>query len=388
MRFKTIVEKNKSGLEMVLDALNELIEGRFIEGIRYKHHSLYEIAQTKEEIAIYQHRLNLESMALMRFGESFVSQYATDNNECFKEAEVFMKKITSTTSCLTDLFKKMSPTVRDKVPMNTEAPSVFEVSPLGQGVYSEDLFGLESFPKEVQELYQALETLLITATSILSLCHLMIESVEQTREDVVRLRQIYNDSCQELLETVKAASAFIAVTQELPENELEERRKKAGSEDDEAFLKENYHRYPKKDFTQFLIIKAVREARNNGLTEKEAFFWRDDMEKALSVRKAIENFDLINGVEGEKGSLSSDVVVKFLIWCKVPQRLQRQLYNKYFIQNYSVHGKLKPLGWSAISGRRKFRKEQGITDEQSAQDFEGMLLSAISGRSEASGKIA
>ncbi|MBR3624756.1 MAG: hypothetical protein IKN48_00120 [Bacteroidaceae bacterium] len=388
MKFNTIVEKDKSGLEMILDAMNELLEGRFIEGIRYKHHSLYEIAQTKEEIGIYQHRLNLESIALVRFSESFISQYATDNNECFNEAEVFVNKITSTLCCIRELFKKMTPIVRDKVPVNAEAPSVFDVSPLGKGIYSEDLFGLESFSKEVQELYKALETLLSTATSILALCHLMIESVEKTRNDTVRLKQIYKDSCQELLETVKAASAFVAVTQELPENELEERRKKAGSEDNEKFLQDNYHRYSKKDFTQFLIIKVVREARSNGLTEKEAFFWHDNRDKALLVRKAIENFDSINGAEGKNGRLSSDVVVKFLIWSEVPQPLQRQLYNDYFIPNYITHGKLKQLGWSAISDRRKFRKELGITDEQTSQDFEQMLLSAIADNSETPCKIA
>ena len=124
MRFKTIVDKDKSGLEMVLDAMNELIEGRFIEGIRYKHHSLYEIAQTKEEIGIYQHRLNLESIALVRFSESFISQYATDNNECFNEAEVFVNKITSTLCCIREQFKKM--TLAQQSQLYKENPELYK----------------------------------------------------------------------------------------------------------------------------------------------------------------------------------------------------------------------------------------------------------------------
>lgn len=34
----TIVEKNESGLEMVIDALDKLNEERFIEGIRHRLH--------------------------------------------------------------------------------------------------------------------------------------------------------------------------------------------------------------------------------------------------------------------------------------------------------------------------------------------------------------
>ena len=388
MKFNTIVEKDKSGLVMVLDAIDEIQEDKFIEGIRNRHHNIYEIEQTTEFLMIKQHRLNIELRALIRFSETFISQYATDYNECYDETTVLVGKIRSALSCLKKIFEKTSPIVRDKVPLNAAAPSVFQVSPLGHGEYNADIFGLGSFPKQVNDLLIVIETLITTASAILSLCNQMIESVEDVRDDIVQLRQIYKNSCNELLDSVKCISRYANAKADLPKNELEERRIKAKSEDNETFLRENYHRHSKKVFEEYVIIKALREAHNNGLTEIEAFFWRDDLEKALSVRKAIENFDFISGVEGKNGSLSSDVVVKFLIWSGVPQRLQRQLYKEYFVPNYSTYGKLKPLGWSTISDRRKFRIDQGITDEQSAEDFERMLLSAISDNSKSLSNIA
>ena len=48
MKFSTIVEHDDSGLLMVLDALDELREDRFIEGIRSKQRSHYEIMQMTE----------------------------------------------------------------------------------------------------------------------------------------------------------------------------------------------------------------------------------------------------------------------------------------------------------------------------------------------------
>ncbi len=369
----TIVEKDDSGLLMVLDALDELLEEKFIEGIRSKHRSLYEIEQTLEMVKIYQHRVNIEAKSVTKFSDTFIRSYATPNNKCFDTAEVLFGKIRSTIKSLKDVFHKTTAIDRRQLPDGAEAPSVFNISPIAHGEYTPDAFGLESFPQPVQDLYKALDTLFSTSATILALCHLMIEEEARTRKDPVQLRQIYKESCEELLDSVKSASAFITNTQELPENELEERRKKAGKNFDK-FLSEGYHTVDKGVMTQYLIIQTIREARNEGLTDAEAFYWGKNRQKALMVRKVIENFDSITEVEGQKGSLSSTVIVEFLKWCGVRESQEKELYMKYFVPNYSAKNHLKPLGWNTVSGRRKELKETwGLSDEKLAQNFEERL---------------
>lgn len=372
---KTIVEHDKSGLEMVLVALEELLEERFVEGIKNKHRSLYEIGQTAEMVMIYQHRVNIEAKAVIKFSETFIGQFATDNNQCFDTAEILFGKIRSTLAGLKKVFYKTTTTDRRQLPDGVEPPMVYNKSPLGHGDYTPDMFGLESFPEPVQNLYHAFETLFTTSSSVLALCRLMIEQEEETRNDIIQLRQIYNASCDELLDAIKAASVYISSTQELPENELEERRKKAGS-DDVKFLKEAYHRHNKKELTQFLVIKCIKEARNGGLTQMESFFWNKNQEKALTVRKVIENFDLVQDVEGQEGKLSSTVIVEFLKWCGVKEHQEKELYEKHFRPQYIVKGKYNVLGWNTISGKRKELKDLGDTNEKLAKDFE-TRLSAI-----------
>ena len=372
----TIVEHDSSGLEMVLDAMDELLEEKFIEGIRNKHHDVYEIKQNAEQVKIYQHRMNIEANALTRFSEKFIRSFATPNNKCFNTAETLFSKIKSTISSLKKVFYKTTARDYTQLPEGVESPSVFNKSPLGHGDYTPDVFGLESFPKEVQELYQAIETLFATATTMLALCHLMIEEEDKTRNDIVQLRQIYQESCNELLGAVKAASTFCTTTEEMPENELEERRKKIGSDNDERFLKAGYHSVDKEVMTQFLIMKTIREARHEGLTDIEAFFWHKDREKALQVRKIVENFDFVDEVLGQSNSLSSIVMVEFLKYCDVPESLEKQLYTQYFLPKYLSKGKHKPLGWNTISGKRKEVKEMGDTNEKLANDFK-KRLSAI-----------
>ena len=352
----TIVEKDDSGLIMVLNALDGLLEEKFIEGIRSKHRTLYEIEQTHEMIKIYQHRVNIEAKAVTRFSESFIRSYATQNNKCFDTAQVLFGKIQSTIKCLKEVFHKTTSIDRRHLPDGVDAPSVFEKSILSHGEYTPDAFGMSSFSQSVNELYKSLDTLFSTSASILLLCRLMIEEEARMREDPVQLRQIFKESCDELLDSVKSAAAFITDTQDFPENELEKLRKKAGKNVDK-FLKEGYHTVDKKVMIQYLIIQAIRNARNEGLTDTEAFFWRKNPKKALMVRKVIENFDSIPMVEGQKGHLSSNVLVEFLKWCGVQGSLETILYKDYFVPNYIVHNKLKPLGWNTVSGRRKELKE-------------------------------
>ena len=358
---------------MVLDALDELKEERFIEGLRGKHRSVYEIQQTAELVQMYQHRVNIEAKALTRFSENFIRQFATDNNKCFSTAEKIFNRIRSTIAGLKNVFHKMTPIDRKQLPEGVETPSVFEKSPLGNDNFTPDAFGLDSFPLEVRDLYNSIETLFASSTAVLALCHLMITEEEKTRNDLVRLRQIYKESCDELMGSVRVVSSMMAPAQDLPENELESLRAKTGSDEDEKFLQLGYHKYTKQVMTQYLIIKTIREARNEGLTEKEAYFWRGNREKALRVRQVIEKFDQIADVEGQKGSLSSHVLVEFLKWCGVAESQEKALYKEYFVPNYTPKGKYKPLGWTTVSAVRKQHKDVGGSDEGLAHCFEYRL---------------
>ena len=171
---RTIVEHDKSGLEMVLEALDELLQERFVEGIKNKHRTLYEIEQTTEMVKMYQHRVNIEAKSVVKFSENFIRQFATDNNQCFSTAQVLFGKIKSTIAGLKQVFYKTTTTDRRQLPEGVEPPLVFDKSPLGHGEYTPDMYGLESFPQPVQDLYRALDTLFSTSSAVLALCHLMI----------------------------------------------------------------------------------------------------------------------------------------------------------------------------------------------------------------------
>lgn len=377
MLIKTTVEHDTSGLEMVLSALDELSEERFIEGIIVRRYDEDDIRMMTEMVSTYQGRVNIESISLTRFSRTFIREFATNNNECYKTAEVFFGKIRSTVAGLKKLFHKTTPIDRRTLPEGADAPSVFKKSSLVNKEFTPDMYGLESYPRYVKEFYDALETLFASAANTLALCQFMIMEEEEIRNDVVQLRQIFKESCEEFSSTVKMASKFQTAAQELPENKMDDLKQKTGANDD-IFLKKAYHMYDKDTLCGYIMINTIRQARNNGLTPLESFFWSKNTHKALVVRKVIDNFDLVHGVEGQKGKLSPHVVLEFLKWCDVQECMEKRLFQELFLPKYQATGKLKVLGWSRISDIRKERKECGDTDEKMVSDFAARLVDILS----------
>ena len=367
MRYSTIVEKDDKTFLEIIEMLEQFEKERFIAGLQMRHYSTFQIEQTLDMVRSYQSRLNMEARALSNFSESFIQQFATDNNKCFMEAQRYFNRIRSTLCALKKVFQMTCQKSMAQLPEGKEHPSVFERSPLGKGAYMVDMYGLASYDDAVQQLYHEMETLLTTATATLALCHQMIENEKMIREDAELLKSIYKNSCQQLMGSVREYAGMMEAPDQLPETDLNKRRRKARSMDD--FLRAEYHNVPKQEFKKYVWLEAVRQGRNDGLTEEETFLWPNNHEKVQAVRWAVENFDMMD-VEGQLGKLNSVSMVYFLKWCGVEKAKEKRLY-QYFCDTYK--GKFHPLVWSSISKERKEQHERGITDRGAAATFQRML---------------
>lgn len=367
MRYSTIVEKDDKALVEIIAALEQFEQDRFIAGIQARHYTKYDIEQALDMVVSYQSRVNVEARSLVRFSETFIQQFATDNNTCFNEAQRYFNRIRSTLCALKKVFQKTTPRSMAQLPEGVQQPTVFERSALSYGACVIDLWGMASYDDVVQQLYHQLETLLTTATTILELCHQMIENEATIRQDTQQLRNIYHESCEQLMGSVREFAVFLGTVKQLPETELNKRRKNARSMDD--FLKKEYHKVEKKVFKQYVWLEAVRQGHNDGLTEEETYLFHDNHEHVGQVRWAIEHFDEF-GVEGQQGKLDSTMLVYFLKWCGVGQTKEKRLY-QYFCDTY--RGGYGLLVWSALSKQRKELRDSGITDRGAAASFKQMI---------------
>ena len=265
----------------IIGALDQFEQNRFIASLQARHYTPFQIEQTLDMIRSYQARMNMEARALMKFSESFIQEFATDNNKCFTEAQRYFNRIRSTLCALKKVFQKTTPRSMAQLPEGAKQPTVFDRSPLSYGACVIDMYGLASYDEVVQQLYHELETLLTTATATLALCHQMIENEAVIRQDVQLLKSIYQNSCQQLLSGMRDYADLMDPLQ-VPETELDRRKAKARSMDD--FLKSEYHNVAKKEFRQFVWLEAVRQGQNNGMTEEETYLLREGGEGALGDR--------------------------------------------------------------------------------------------------------
>lgn len=179
MRYSTIVEKDDKTLVEIIEALEQFERERFIAGIQARHYTKFDIEQAIDMVVSYQSKMNVEARSVVRFSETFIQQFATDNNKCFDTAQRYFNRIRSTLCAIKKVFQKTTPRSMVQLPEGSQQPTVFERSPLSYGACVVDLWGLASYDECVQTLYHKLETLLTTATTTLALCHQMIEKLQK-----------------------------------------------------------------------------------------------------------------------------------------------------------------------------------------------------------------
>ena len=366
MLYSTIVEKDEQGLLMILRAAEKFDEQRFLEGIHQRCYTSEDIQQAIDQVRAYQARLNTEARALVYFSQTFLQQYATDNNKCFETAHTLFNRIRSTISASRKVFKKTCPIIRKQQPREAERPSVFLRSVLARGECPQDMFGLLSYEESVQTLYAELQAFFTTIITTLGLCRYMIRTEQAIREDGDRCAQIYRDCERKVIGGVRELTKFLSATKVMPESELAERKAKARSMKD--FYKENYHKWDTGQFRMSVAIEVLSKGHNDGLTDLEAMLWPNDHAKALRAREVVARFDELDHVEGQKGKLNSGTLVSFLKWCGVDADKEKKLYEEYFCKEY--RGRYQTLRWNGVSQERKNRKEMGVSDESMAEDFE------------------
>lgn len=372
MKYNTIVDKNEKSLLQIIQAAESFNLGGFLESLRKRNLSSAQIEQLDDELAEHQLKMNREVKALVKFSETFLDSYATENNRCYETAEHLFNRIRSTISGARKVLRKTCPRRMRRQPEGKDQPLFYLRSTLTIGTHTGDLFGVESFEMSVQKLFHDMTTFFSTVIGTLGLCHRMIMSEREIREDAARCLDIYNDTCAKLMDEVSQMSHWLESVKQLPENTLVKRKRLARSE--KAFARENYHQYTPAELKQMLVIEMVKQGHNDGLTDEESLLWPNDHQQALRVRRVIPLFDKL-GAEGVKGKMNSGVIIEFLKWCRVESKLEKRLY-QYFCQAYKAQGgQLQTLGWSSICQVRKDRIERHISDEEQAESFERLLAS-------------
>ncbi len=373
MIYYTDIEHSKNGILMILDLVKNFEkegEIRFIEGIKRRGFTEYMIQQL---ICIVRERMNMTRRELFRLSEialTFNKQWATDDNNCFHDANKMFWNIRSTLKGTKIIFKKFTPICRKPAPYQGYRPSVFINSTLAHGGCGLDMYGLSVYPDSVATLYAEMGAYFANVVAVLVLCHQELKRESEISKDADLCLQLLNEQCKTIVDDMKDVMGLMSKEQ-ASKDELLVKSKNTGSL--KKFAQEGFHKYNITSMKRFAASRAVENGALLGLGEIESIYFADNPEKGKQAHEIMSNFDLYAD-KGRGDKMDSTSIIEFICMSGLP------LKKGYSYMSESYHGKYILPQWKSVLARfSQFKHaepeafEDGSLQQRLASDFEKRL---------------
>lgn len=366
----TEIEHSKDGILMILDVIkNYEKEGdvRFLAGIQSRHFSEYKIQQL---ICIVRERLNMTRRELLRLSEialTYNKLWATDDNNCFRDADKLFRKIRSTLKGTKILFKRFTPICRKAMPDRDFRASVFVRSTLAHAECGRDLYGLESYPDSVSTLYAEMGAYFTNVIAVLVICHQELTKEAMISNDAEMCLKLLNEQCKSIVGDMKDVIGMLS-KEKANQDELLKKSKKTGSL--KAFAQQGFHKYNIESITRYATSRAVENGAEFGLDDIEALYFVNNPEKGRRAKEVMTCFD--NYAEKGRGSkMDTTAIAEFVCWTGLG--IARGY--SYFVSTYKGSYDLpqKKSVWARFDSYKKADPEaaqNGGMENKLAADFE------------------
>lgn len=384
MLYNTVVQRDETGLNQIYEAVRAFEEENVMEAIIDCKFDYKKLDQTLSLVRIYQNRLNIESADLVEFSENFIEQYATDNNKCFHVAEGLLRQIRTTITGSVKIFRQFCPRVRHRYENGGRIVPVLDKSRLTTRHYHGHFFDADVYGERVQTLAHELAGFFYHLLNTLKLCKEMIRKEELVRKDFIRLKEIFDKSCEDALKSLRGVFDTFGQVKLVTDEELEERRKNARPL--KEWLARDYHCHDKQRMKREAYFRELKSGSQYGLDEKASVLWAHNPEWGREVCAQIAHLDRLNiGVKhskkaeekGKLGTFDARAMAYMVKWSGVSwmsadgktvvnEASERQFY--FYVQEKYSGDYLFP-SWQAVCRERKFFYSQGVTHEMMAQCF-------------------
>ena len=353
MNITTIVDKDESGLKQIDEAVRNFENEGVLYAISQNNLDEFTIMQNHRMVESYNNKLDMEIASLMRFANTFNTDYATTNNKCFECAQLLFNRIRQSVSCLKKLYKTLSPRINKKHP-NPEKNkmSAFKKAFCQHGNYTGDLFGIESFPQYVIDFLKAIEDFFGKIIFAIGICNHVIAKEAEIRKDHNQLINIYIQTKKKANNTTVKQMLNIINLQGFDTSKPIPVHPKITDE-----LEKWFHNLEWDEFCSILICEIRTEALQNGLTNVELLLFGDNRELALDTRYVVEHLDELSFAKGRKDNtnggykINAKAIAMLKKWCKIEASGNEVSFvEKFFHDTYK--GQYALVGNSAVQGQK------------------------------------
>lgn len=335
------------------------------------HKLLYAISEKsldEDEIAgltldIREQNLKLERQKkhLFNYTETCNREYALEDNRLVDSSARLSHKMRSGISGIKKMVKAFCRKSRRKLLPDQKEPQAIDKSLLASEEYMRDLFGLESYPDCVRELFVAMATFFNNMNECLVEARRSLSEEKEIRGDQRRCLDLLERACEKskrqqefLFEAMKndptAQAALLNSRQLQPGDENPVLKAWVNSVNDKgAFASFYYHNCSPKDVSKITFYKTVTEAEGDPNLLACMTFFDCDKEKARRINLAIKRFDSLLPETCKRNKIPAIHLFIFMKWCS--ESIGYESFLKYFNKRYKEAGGCwETIGKQALSG--------------------------------------
>ena len=383
MLYSTIISRDETGFNQIWSAAQEFEEQNVLEAILSCKFTKKKLEQTLNLVRMYQSRLNIESMDLVEFSETFIEEYATDHNKCFHVTEKLIRRIGTTITGSMKIFRKFCPVVRRHLDDVGNIVPVLDYSRLTFRQFHGQFFGVEVYTGLVKTVLHELATFFYHLITTLKVCKDMIRQEQEVMGDYERLKKIFEKSCDKVLQCVREVNETFGQIKIISDEELSERRKNARPM--REWLVPEYHAHDKKWLRREGIILRLVSGSQYGLDDMACMLWAKNPEWGRKVCDVVVKLDSLHipfkqskkaAAQGKKGTFDGRVMAYLLKWSKVSSvspdgKVIDEVNEKRFYQYIQTIYKGEYLfpTWPAVCGERRLCYDREIPVQEMANSF-------------------
>lgn len=347
------------GLITVVKAIESFSSERFLASLHSRtNNSLQKIADTDAQILRAIAMLQTQHAQLLEYAQTFNSQFVTRNNHYFNSAHQLLRKIHTGVQQLRQIYIKFTPNSYAAIPHAIQPsynqPSIYDRSPLSTQTYNRTLFGIDSYPPEVQQLQIDMARFFSQLRDSLLVCLEVIRQEEYIRRDPTQCHELYNDFKQNQYLTIKKHinSINITTSEFNPLNNPAIDLRQSCSTEYE-FAQKAFHNQEYDDVCTLVTKELVEEQQRGEYTPEELLLFPDSKQKIRQVRYIITHFDDYIPSTYKRKILPSNYVACLMSFCSVPL-LKNKAFVEYFSDTYKkASQKFKPPSNSAVNQSKR-----------------------------------
>lgn len=329
-------------MELILNFVDGFDADRLLYAINGKHFDEDEITSLTLDIREQNGKLSRQKLHLFSFGKTFNKEWTTDDNECFDSSLKVSRKISSGTKGVKDVFMKFCRVRRKKVLPHIEEQQAYKVSLITTPHYMADLFGLESYPDCVIDLFRAMLEFYETLYECIHEAKRVLAEEKAVDKNEQKKLELFIEACerskgrqQHIIEAMMSNERFRneilndpSLSSDAQNPVLKEWRKT----NNKIVSSRYFHRCPTQEVDKIALQMALQEADGEPELASCMTLFNCDKVKAKQINEAIARFDDFLPENCKRGKIPAVHLFAFMKWCS--ESIGNNSFINYFNKRY------------------------------------------------------